>query len=68
MGGLHLRGDNGALLWGEPLWGIGTVIGSVFGVLTIKVLENCINLLNVSYYTYQAFQDRYFTRHHLRKR
>jgi ribose transport system permease protein len=47
----------GAIIGGASLFGgIGTVIGSVFGVLTIKVLENCINLLNVSYYTYQAFQ------------
>ncbi len=47
----------GAIIGGASLFGgIGTVIGSVFGVLTIKLLENCINLLNVSYYTYQAFQ------------
>jgi ribose transport system permease protein len=47
----------GAIIGGASLFGgIGTVIGSVFGVLIIKVLENCINLLNVSYYTYQAFQ------------
>ncbi|NLA92562.1 MAG: ABC transporter permease [Spirochaetales bacterium] len=47
----------GAIIGGASLFGgVGTVIGSVFGVLIIKVLENCINLLNVSYYTYQAFQ------------
>ncbi len=47
----------GAIIGGASLFGgIGTVVGSVFGVLIIKVLENCINLLNVSYYTYQAFQ------------
>ena len=47
----------GAIIGGASLFGgIGTVIGSVFGVLTIKVLENCINLLNVSYYTYKDFQ------------
>ncbi len=47
----------GAIIGGASLFGgIGTVIGSVFGVLIIKILENCINLLNVSYYTYQAFQ------------
>ncbi len=47
----------GAIIGGASLFGgVGTVIGSVFGILIIKVLENCINLLNVSYYTYQAFQ------------
>ncbi len=47
----------GAIIGGASLFGgVGTVIGSVFGILIVKVLENCINLLNVSYYTYQAFQ------------
>lgn len=47
----------GAIIGGASLFGgIGTVVGSVFGILIIKVIENCINLLNVSYYTYQAFQ------------
>ncbi len=47
----------GAIIGGASLFGgVGTVVGSVFGILIIKVLENCINLLNVSYYTYQAFQ------------
>jgi ribose/xylose/arabinose/galactoside ABC-type transport system permease subunit len=35
--------------------GVGTVTGSVFGVLIIKMIENCINLLGVSHYLYQAF-------------
>src|SRR5690554_3067253 len=47
----------GAIIGGASLFGgVGTVIGSVFGILIVKVIENCINLLNVSYYTYQAFQ------------
>lgn len=47
----------GAIIGGASLFGgVGTVIGSIFGILIVKVLENCINLLNVSYYTYQAFQ------------
>ncbi|MFA6891195.1 MAG: ABC transporter permease [Sphaerochaetaceae bacterium] len=47
-----------AILGGASLFGgIGTVIGSVFGVLSLKIIENCINLLNVSYYTYQAIQS-----------
>ena len=47
----------GAIIGGASLFGgIGSVVGSVFGILIMKVLENCINLLNVSYYTYQAVQ------------
>lgn len=47
----------GAIIGGASLFGgVGTVIGSVFGILIVKVIENCINLLNISYYTYQAFQ------------
>jgi ribose transport system permease protein len=47
----------GAIIGGASLFGgVGTVIGSVFGILIVKIIENCINLLNVSYYTYQAFQ------------
>lgn len=34
--------------------GIGSVVGSVFGVLIIKMIENCINLMGVSYHLYQA--------------
>jgi len=32
------------------------VIGSLFGVLIIKVIENCINLMNISYHLYLAVQ------------
>ena len=46
-----------AVIGGASLFGgVGSVVGTVFGVLIIKVIENCINLMNVSYYTYQAFQ------------
>jgi ribose transport system permease protein len=46
-----------AVVGGASLFGgAGTVIGSVFGVLIIKVIENCINLAGVSYYIYQAVQ------------
>jgi ribose transport system permease protein len=45
-----------AIIGGTSLFGgVGTVVGSVFGVLIIKLVENCINLLGVSYYMYQAF-------------
>jgi ribose transport system permease protein len=46
-----------AVVGGTSLYGgAGSVIGSVFGVLIIKVIENCINLAGVSYYIYQAVQ------------
>jgi ribose transport system permease protein len=46
-----------AVVGGASLFGgTGSVIGSVFGVLIIKVIENCINLAGVSYYIYQAVQ------------
>jgi ribose/xylose/arabinose/galactoside ABC-type transport system permease subunit len=40
----------------SPFGGTGTVLGSVFGVLIIKVIENCINLTGVSFYIYPAVQ------------
>jgi ribose transport system permease protein len=44
-----------AVVGGTSLFGgAGSVIGSVFGVLIIKIIENCINLAGVSYYIYQA--------------
>jgi ribose/xylose/arabinose/galactoside ABC-type transport system permease subunit len=44
-----------AIVGGTSLFGgIGSVVGSVFGVLIIKMIENCINLMGVSYYLYQA--------------
>jgi ribose/xylose/arabinose/galactoside ABC-type transport system permease subunit len=46
-----------ALVGGASLsGGIGTVLGSVFGVLIIKVIKNCINLTGVSFYVYHAVQ------------
>jgi len=46
-----------AIVGGTSLFGgIGSVIGSIFGVLIIKIIENCINLLNVSYHLYLAVQ------------
>jgi ribose transport system permease protein len=46
-----------AIVGGASLFGgVGSVVGSIFGVLIIKVIENCINLAKVSYYTYQAVQ------------
>jgi ribose/xylose/arabinose/galactoside ABC-type transport system permease subunit len=46
-----------AIVGGTSLFGgVGSVIGSLFGVLIIKVLENCINLMNISYHLYLAVQ------------
>lgn len=45
----------GAVIGGVSLYGgIGSVIGAVFGVMTIKVIGNCINLMNAAYYLYDA--------------
>lgn len=44
-----------AIIGGTSLFGgVGSVIGSLFGVLITKTIENCINLLGISYYMYQA--------------
>jgi ribose/xylose/arabinose/galactoside ABC-type transport system permease subunit len=46
-----------AIVGGTSLFGgIGSVIGSLFGVLIIKVIENCINLMNISYHLYLAIE------------
>jgi len=46
-----------AIVGGTSLFGgVGSVVGSIFGVLTIKIIENCINLLGVSYHLYLAVQ------------
>jgi ribose/xylose/arabinose/galactoside ABC-type transport system permease subunit len=46
-----------AIVGGTSLFGgIGSVIGSLFGVLIMKVVENCINLMNISYHLYLAVQ------------
>lgn len=46
-----------AIVGGTSLFGgTGSVIGSLFGVLIMKVVENCINLMNISYHLYLAVQ------------
>ena len=46
-----------AIVGGTSLFGgIGSVLGSLFGVLIIKVIENCINLMNISYHLYLAIE------------
>jgi ribose/xylose/arabinose/galactoside ABC-type transport system permease subunit len=46
-----------AIVGGTSLFGgIGSVAGSILGVLSIKIIENCINLLGVSYHLYLAVQ------------
>jgi len=46
-----------AIVGGTSLFGgVGSVMGSVFGVLSVKVIENCINLSGVSYHLYLAVQ------------
>ena len=45
----------GAIIGGASLFGgAATVVGSIFGVLIVKVIENCLSLAGVSYYMYQA--------------
>jgi ribose transport system permease protein len=40
-----------AVLGGASLYGgVGSVPGAVFGVISLKIINNCINLLNVPYY------------------
>jgi ribose/xylose/arabinose/galactoside ABC-type transport system permease subunit len=44
-----------AILGGASLnGGVGSAIGSVFGVLTMFVITNCLGLLGVNKYVYQA--------------
>lgn len=46
-----------AIVGGTSLFGgVGSVTGSLFGVLAIKIMENCINLLGVSHHLYLAVQ------------
>jgi ribose/xylose/arabinose/galactoside ABC-type transport system permease subunit len=46
-----------AIVGGTSLFGgVGSIIGSLFGVFAIKIIENCINLLGVSYHLYLAVQ------------
>lgn len=45
----------GAVIGGASLFGgVGSVIGAMFGIMTIKVIGNCINLMNAAYYLYDA--------------
>lgn len=45
----------GAVLGGVSLFGgVGSIWGAIFGTLTIKVIGNCINLMNAAYYLYDA--------------
>jgi ribose/xylose/arabinose/galactoside ABC-type transport system permease subunit len=46
-----------AIVGGASLFGgVGSVVNSILGVLSIKIIENCINLLGVSYHLYLAVQ------------
>jgi ribose/xylose/arabinose/galactoside ABC-type transport system permease subunit len=46
-----------AIVGGTSLFGgVGSVTGSLFGVLSIKIMENCINLTGVSHHLYLAVQ------------
>jgi ribose/xylose/arabinose/galactoside ABC-type transport system permease subunit len=41
----------GAVLGGVSLYGgVGSIPGAIFGVISLKIINNCINLLNVPYY------------------
>ena len=52
-----LKAIGAAVIGGTSLFGgVGSVVGSIFGVLSIKIIENCINLLGVSYHLYLAVQ------------
>ena len=47
----------GAIVGGASLFGgVGSVVNSILGVLSIKIIENCINLMGVSYHLYLAVQ------------
>ena len=47
----------GAIVGGASLFGgVGSVVNSILGVLSIKVIENCINLMGVNYNLYLAVQ------------
>lgn len=54
-GGYTFEVITGAVLGGVSLFGgVGSVVGAIFGVMTIKVIGNCINLMNAAYYLYDA--------------
>lgn len=54
-GGYTFEIITGAVLGGVSLFGgVGSVVGALFGVMTIKVIGNCINLMNAAYYLYDA--------------
>lgn len=57
MGGTDFtfRVITAAILGGASLFGgVGTAWGSVLGVLTIYIIENCLGLLGVNFYMYTA--------------
>ncbi|OQB98496.1 MAG: Ribose transport system permease protein RbsC [Spirochaetes bacterium ADurb.Bin110] len=46
-----------AIVGGTSLFGgVGSITGTLFGVLSIKIIENCINLMGISYHLYMAVQ------------
>jgi len=57
MGGTNYTFEaiTAAILGGASLYGgVGTAWGSVLGVIIIYIVQNCINLLGVNFYIYQA--------------
>jgi ribose transport system permease protein len=47
----------GAIVGGASLFGgVGSAVNSILGVLSIKIIENCINLMGVNYNLYLAVQ------------
>ena len=47
----------GAIVGGASLFGgVGSAANSILGVLSIKIIENCINLMGISYHIYLAVQ------------
>ena len=54
---IHLRSGDRAIVGGASLFGgVGSVVNSILGVLSIKIIENCINLMGVNYNLYLAVQ------------
>jgi ribose transport system permease protein len=57
MGGTNYTFEaiTAAILGGASLYGgVGTAWGSVLGVIIIYIVQNCINLMGVNFYIYQA--------------
>jgi len=54
-GGYTFSVITAALLGGASLYGgVGSVIGAVFGTLILRVIQNCINLMNAPFYLSDA--------------